>query len=77
MKKRVAKAVKIKQPAVLPGDKKYRSPFTYQCSKGHWVEGRKAVSQCPAYHRGSPCPGTLKQVGKGSGRGSHLKKAAG
>lgn len=77
MRRKPVKVPKITQPAKTPGDVKYQSPYQYECTKGHRIEGPTAVAKCPAYHKGSPCPGTLKRVGVGSGRGSHLKKAEG
>jgi hypothetical protein len=76
MRRKPAVVPKITQPKKTPGDTKYRSPFQYECSKGHVIESPSAVTTCPAFHKGSPCKGTLKRVGQGSGRGSHLKKAS-
>jgi len=74
MRRKPVKVPKITQPAKTPGDTKYRSPFEYECSGGHHIESPNAVVKCPAYHKGSPCHGTLKRIGQGSGRGSHLRK---
>ncbi len=38
----------------------------FECSKGHCITSPKSIDRCPAYHLGSPCPGTVKQVGHGS-----------
>lgn len=40
--------------------------LTYECSEGHQIKTPRAIAVCLALVRGKPCPGTLKQVGKGS-----------
>jgi len=59
-------SIKIKQPPVLPGDKRYEPAFQYECSEGHRLEAESAQTRCAAYHLGSPCSGDLRRVGTGS-----------
>lgn len=47
-------------------DAKYQSPYQYECSMGHWLEGPAAIEQCPVRYKGHACPGSLTRVGPGS-----------
>jgi hypothetical protein len=46
------------------------SPLRFACSNGHVVtipKGSKAPAVCPVCIYGTPCTGTLRPIGPGSG----------